>query len=89
VIYASRLAFAIGRGGRHQLSFRHSPVARDYPSRALNGVFQAGALRKAVEQSQRSGLKDVAESTAGIIPGDRGMAGGSWCRPPLQTALAE
>ncbi len=24
-----------------------------------------------------------AESTTGIIPGDRGMAGGSWCRPPL------
>jgi len=26
---------------------------------------------------------------AGIIPGDRGKAGGSWCRPPLQTAKAE
>jgi hypothetical protein len=37
-----------------------------------------------IEQSKRSGLKDVAESTAGIIPGDRGKVGGSWCRPPLQ-----
>jgi hypothetical protein len=34
-------------------------------------------------------LKNVTESTAGIIPGDRGKVGGSWCRPPLQTALAE
>lgn len=25
----------------------------------------------------------VAESTAGIIPGDRGKVGGNWCRPPL------
>ena len=33
--------------------------------------------------SQRSGLKRFAESTAGIIPGDRGKAGGSWCHPPL------
>ena len=29
-----------------------------------------------------------AESTTEIIPGDRGMAGGSWCRPPLQIAQA-
>ena len=41
-----------------------------------------------IEQSKRSGLKDVAESTAGIIPGDRGMDGDSWCRPPLQAAQA-
>src|SRR5471032_774423 len=30
----------------------------------------------------------IAESTAGIIPGDRGKGDGSWCRLPLQTALA-
>jgi hypothetical protein len=41
-----------------------------------------------IEQSKRSGLKDVAESTAGIIPGDRGMGGDSWCRPPLPQAQA-
>jgi len=41
-----------------------------------------------IEQSKRSGLKDVAESTAGIIPGDRGMDGDSWCCPPLQVAQA-
>jgi hypothetical protein len=29
-----------------------------------------------------------AESTTEIIPGDRGTAGGSWCRPPLQIAQA-
>jgi hypothetical protein len=29
-----------------------------------------------------------AESTTEIIPGDRGTAGGSWCRPPLQNAQA-
>jgi hypothetical protein len=28
-------------------------------------------------------------STTGIIPGDRGKVGGSWCRFPLQTASAE
>jgi hypothetical protein len=27
-----------------------------------------------------------AESTTGIIPGDRGKDGGSWCRPPLQAS---
>ena len=37
-----------------------------------------------IRQSKRSGLKNVAESTAGIIPGDRGMEGDSWCCPPLQ-----
>lgn len=36
-----------------------------------------------IEQSQRSGLKRFAESTTGIIPGDRGKVGDSWCRPPL------
>ena len=40
--------------------------------------------RSLIEQSKRSGLKDVAESTAGIIPGDRGKVGDNWCRPPLQ-----
>jgi hypothetical protein len=44
--------------------------------------------RSLIEQSKRSDLKDVAESTAGIIPGDRGMGGDSWCRPPLQAAQA-
>jgi hypothetical protein len=27
------------------------------------------------------------ESTAGIIPGDRGKDGGSWCRYPLSVAI--
>jgi len=27
--------------------------------------------------------ENPAESTTGIIPGDRGKEGGSWCRPPL------
>ena len=36
-----------------------------------------------IEQSKRSGLKRFAESTTGIIPGDRGKVGDSWCRPPL------
>ena len=45
--------------------------------------------RSLIEQSKRSGLKDVAESTAGIIPGDRGKVGGSWCRHPLQAAKAD
>ena len=44
--------------------------------------------RSLIEQSKRSGLKNVAESTAGIIPGDRGMDGDSWCCPPLQAAQA-
>ena len=39
--------------------------------------------RSLIEQSQRGGLKQADASTAGIIPGDRGKAGGSWCRPPL------
>ena len=42
--------------------------------------------RSLIEQSQRGGLKNVVASTAGIIPGDRGKAGGSWCHLPLQTA---
>ena len=41
-----------------------------------------------IEQSKRSGLKNVAESTAGIIPGDRGMVGDNWCRHPLQAVKA-
>ena len=45
--------------------------------------------RSLIEQSKRSGLKDVAESTAGIIPGDRGKAGDNWCRPPLHAAKAD
>ena len=45
--------------------------------------------RSLIEQSKRSGLKDVAESTAGIIPGDRAMVGGNWFRPPLQKAKAD
>ncbi len=45
--------------------------------------------RSLIEQSKRSGLKNVAESTTGIIPGDRGMVGGSWCCQPLQAAKAD
>ena len=41
-----------------------------------------------IEQSKRGGLKNVAESTAGIIPGDRGKVGDNWCRPPLQAVKA-
>jgi hypothetical protein len=41
-----------------------------------------------IEQSQFGGLKYIAESTAGIIPGDRGKVGGSWCRRPLPKAEA-
>ena len=41
-----------------------------------------------IEQSKRSGLKGATESTAGIIPGDRGMVGDNWCRPPLRMAEA-
>ena len=36
-----------------------------------------------IEQSQCSGLKRFAASTTGIIPGNRGKAGDSWCHPPL------
>ena len=42
-----------------------------------------------IEQSQRRDLKDVTESTTGIIPGDRGKAGDNWCRPPLHAAKAD
>jgi len=38
--------------------------------------------------SQRRGLKNTAESTAGIIPGDRGKDDGSWFRRPLHIAQA-
>lgn len=41
-----------------------------------------------IEQSKRSGLKGATESTAGMIPGDRGMVGDNWCRPPLRMAKA-
>jgi hypothetical protein len=39
-------------------------------------------------ESQCSGLKNAAENTAGIIPGDRGKVGDSWCRPPLHAVQA-
>jgi len=39
--------------------------------------------RSLIEQSKRSGLKRLAESTTGIIPGNRGKVGDSWCRLPL------
>ncbi len=39
--------------------------------------------RSLIEQSQRGGLKRLIASTAGILPGDRGKVGGSWCHPPL------
>ncbi|MEN9662704.1 MAG: hypothetical protein RL324_1653 [Verrucomicrobiota bacterium] len=41
-----------------------------------------------IEQSKRGGLKRFAESTAGIIPGDRGKVGGSWCHPPLRIRVS-
>lgn len=44
--------------------------------------------RSLKEQSKRRGLKYATESTAGIIPGDRGMVDGSWFRPPLHSAQA-
>jgi hypothetical protein len=62
-------------------------------SQAIREAQQSGVpatdIIRVGEQSQRRDLKDVTESTAGIIPGDRGMVGGSWCHPPLQTATAE
>jgi type IV pilus assembly protein PilB len=33
-------------------------------------------------------LKNAITSTTGISPGDRGMVGDNWCRPPLMTAKA-
>ena len=41
-----------------------------------------------IEQSRCSGLKNAAESTTGILPGNRGKEGGNWCRPPLDAARA-
>jgi hypothetical protein len=40
------------------------------------------------KQSQRGGLKRFSASTAGIIPGDRGKVGGSWCHPPLRIRVS-
>lgn len=39
--------------------------------------------RSLIEQPPRNRLKWHVESTAGIIPGDRGKVGGSWCPRPL------
>ncbi len=47
-----------------------------------------GLSRSLIEQSQRGSLKRFAESTAGIIPGDRGKVGGSWCHPPLRIRVS-
>jgi hypothetical protein len=59
------------------------------PDRALVlGRADEERVIRLAEQSQRGGLKKVDASTTGIIPGDRGKAGGSWCRPPLHIALA-
>jgi CheY-like chemotaxis protein len=54
-----------------------------------DGIEALRAITEQRKQSQRGGLKQVDASTTGIIPGDRGKVGGSWCHPPLQTALAE
>jgi hypothetical protein len=54
VIYASHLASAIGRGGRHQLSpaFPRSPGI--ILSRALSGAFKAAALRLFYQGTSRN-----------------------------------
>jgi len=43
---------------------------------------QRKAFRKQRRKLNRS--ENSFESATGIIPGDRGKDGGSWCRPPLQ-----
>lgn len=47
------------------------------------GPARACSRRSLIEQSQCNGLKNAVESTTGIFPGNRGMDGGNWCRPPL------
>ncbi len=54
----------------------------------VSGGAAHGLARSLIEQSQRGGPEMVAESTAGIIPGDRGKVGGNWCRLPLTAAQA-
>lgn len=44
--------------------------------------------RSLIEQPPRRGLKNTAESTAGIIPGNRGKENGSGFRRPLHSAQA-
>lgn len=39
--------------------------------------------RSLKEQSRARGVEKPNESATEIIPGNRGMEGGSWCRPPL------
>src|SRR5262245_38612719 len=76
----------------------HSLLPSYSPLRRVKKLFRTKASnfarhphcpsRSLIEQSQRGGLKQVDASTAGIIPGDRGKAGGSWFRLPLQSAIA-
>jgi hypothetical protein len=47
-------------------------------------IFHENILTVAARRSEM-----IEASTAGIIPGDRGKGGGSWCRGPLRTAQAE
>ena len=56
---------------------------------SVSGAMGHDLPRSLIEQPRRSGLKDVAEGAAEIIPGDRGTEGGSWCRLPLPTAKAD
>jgi hypothetical protein len=44
---------------------------------------RTGAMAVNPDEARRP--EKPAESATGIIPGDRGKEGGSWCRPPLQT----
>lgn len=65
------------------------PVNRMCRTKASVSAAYAHRLpRSLIEQSQRRGLKKVTESTAGIIPGDRGMVEGSWFLPPRHNAQA-
>lgn len=54
-------------------------------TKASNSARAAHALpRSLIEQSSARRAEMPDESTTGMIPGDRGMVGGNWCRLPLR-----
>ena len=66
-----------------------SPVKRLWRTKtSFRAVHAQSSTRSLIEQSSARRAEMPDESTTGMIPGDRGMVGGNWCRPPLPTAQA-
>jgi hypothetical protein len=87
-LFLHNLSPACGVKGERLFNLRAAVTLTRLRTRPRTRLRGFGDGRKGRTRT-RSGLKDVAEGTTGIIPGDRGKAGDNWCRHPLPAESAD